>query len=282
VKLSQDKRIASFTDPSIVTFHDSGETSEGLPYFVFEYVEGEPITTFCERRGLGIPERLRLFQKVCSAVAYAHQRYLIHCDLKPENILVTASGALKLLDFGIAKQIGEDITSNGLSPMTLPFASPEQVGGEETTTLSDVYSLGILLCVLLTGRLPYRHARSVTELRDAILYEEPACPSDLVRPRPDSGSDKDELPPYCTPPPAKSPEQLARHLREDLDAIVLRALSKEPAKRYGFATELADDIRKHLAIEPVSAHPSSRTPRSFCVGMQCPSQSSPLSPSSFW
>jgi eukaryotic-like serine/threonine-protein kinase len=258
VKLSQDKRIASFTDPSIVTFHDSGETPEGLPYFVFEYIEGEPITTFCERRSLGIPERLRLFQKVCNAVAYAHQRYLIHCDLKPENILVTASGALKLLDFGIAKQIGEDIASNALSPMTLPFASPEQVGGEETTTLSDVYSLGILLCVLLTGRLPYRRARSVADLRDAILYEEPARPSDLVRPRLDSSSDKDELPPYCTPPPAKGPEQLASQLQEDLDAIVLRALSKDPEKRYAFATELAEDIRKHLTIEPVSAHPPSR------------------------
>jgi serine/threonine protein kinase/Tfp pilus assembly protein PilF len=258
VRFSQDKRLAGLSHPAIVTFHDSGETAEGLPYFVFEFIEGEPITDFCERRNLGISERLSLFLEVCDAVAYAHQRYLIHCDLKPENILVTATGALKLLDFGIARQVGDKTALNDLSPITLPFASPEQVGSEETTILSDVYSLGVLLCVLLTGRLPYHRVRNVSDLRDAIIHEEPARPSDLVRLRPDSALDKEEIPPYCTPPLAKSAKQLAGRLRGDLDAIVLCALSKEPSKRYAFATELAEDIRRHLAIEPVKAHPPSR------------------------
>src|SRR5579872_2326621 len=129
VKLSQDKRLAGLTHPAIVTFHGSGETEEGLPYFVFEFIEGEPITAYCERHKLGVPDRLRLFQKVCEAVAYAHQRLVIHCDLKPENILVTATGELKLLDFGIAKEVGAAESAAGEpSPITLPFASPEQVG----------------------------------------------------------------------------------------------------------------------------------------------------------
>jgi len=258
VNLSQDKRLAGFSSPTIVTFHDSGETSEGLPYFVFEYIEGEPITTFCENRNLSLPERLRLFGRVCEALAYAHQRLVIHCDLKPENILVTATGVLKLLDFGIARQVGEEITSRDFSPMTLPFASPEQVGGEETTTLSDVYSLGVLLCVLLTGRLPYGPVRSVADLHDVILYQEPVRPSDLVRPHRGSASEQEKAPPlYCLPPSSRSPEQLARHLRGDLDAIVSRALSKEPSKRYASVAELAEDIRRHLAIEPVDARPAS-------------------------
>lgn len=254
-KLSQDKRLATLADPSIVTFHDSGETADGLPYFVFEYVAGETITTYCQRRSLGIRDRLSLFQKVCHAVAYAHQRYIIHCDLKPENILVTATGALKLLDFGIARQVGELSTSSGSSPMTLPFASPEQVAGEETTTLSDVYSLGVLLSVLLTGRLPYRHANSVVELRDAIIHDAPMRLSELVQLQ---ASGHEGVSSSYSPPPARSPKELARHLQGDLDSIVSRALSKEPSKRYPSAAALVEDIRKHLAYEPVSARPASR------------------------
>jgi serine/threonine protein kinase len=253
VKLSQDQRLAGFSDPSIVTFHDSGETPDGLPYFVFEYIEGEPITAFCERRRLAIPERLRLFQKVCDAVRYAHQRLVIHCDLKPENILVTATGALKLLDFGIAKDIGTDSVSSYPSPMTLPFASPEQVGNEETTTLSDVYSLGVLLCVLLTGRLPYRNGKTVAELRDAILHEEAVPPSDLVWRGGESSSSDREMPPYSSPSPELPARQLARRLRGDLDAVILRALRKEPDQRYATVQEFAADIGRYLRKEPVAA-----------------------------
>lgn len=260
-KLSQDKRIAGFADPSIVTFHDSGETSEGLPYFVFEYVEGEPITTFCDRRSLGISERLRLFQKLCGALVYAHQRLIIHCDLKPENILITATGTLKLLDFGISKQIGGTFLLGYPSPMTLPFASPEQVGSEETTTLSDVYSLGVLLCVLLTGRLPYGSAQTAVDLRDAILHQDPVCPSEVVRLA--QGSASEEKVCSTHQPLTRNPKQLARRLRGDLDAIVLRALSKEPSRRYASAAEFSEDIRRHLAHKPVSARAASVPYRSL-------------------
>lgn len=252
-KVSQDKRLAGFSDPSIVTFHDSGETPDGLPYFVFEYVDGEPITTFCEHRNLGLDDRLRLFTEVCAAVQHAHQRLVIHCDLKPENILVTPAGALKLLDFGIAKAVGE-ATIRYPAPLTLPFASPEQVGNEETTTLSDVYSLGVLLCVLLTGRLPYSSPRRIAELSDAILHEEPILPSTLVRLEETTPAD------YPTPP-AGEIARLAKRLMGDLDAIILRALQKEPEKRYQSAQELSVDIRRYRDSYPVSARPGSRSYR---------------------
>ncbi len=256
VKLSQDKRLAGLSHPSIVTFHDSGETEEGLPYFVFEFIEGEPITGYCERRALDVPERLRLFQKVCEAVAYAHQRLVIHCDLKPENILVTAAGELKLLDFGIAKEVGAAGSAAGEpSPITLPFASPEQVAEEETTTLSDVYSLGVLFSVLLAGRLPYPKARTVAELRDAILRERPSPPSELALPGA-LASAGEEAPPYCSPPPAKSAAALAKRLRGDLDAIVLCCLRKDPKERYGSVHMLTDDITRHLEWRPVSVRPA--------------------------
>ncbi len=260
VTLSQDKRLAGLSHPSIVTFHDSGETEDGLPYFVFEFIEGEPVTAYCERRKLGIPERLRLFLKVCEAVAYAHQRLVIHCDLKPENILVTATSELKLLDFGIAKEVGAAGSgASEPSPLTLPFASPEQVGQEETTTLSDVYSLGVLLSVLLTGRLPYRHARTVAELRDAILHEEAARVSDLAL----RAGESDAPAPYSPPPPAKNAAALAARLRGDLDAIVAKALRKEPARRYQSAADLGNDVARHLAVRPVEARGGARAYRAL-------------------
>jgi tetratricopeptide (TPR) repeat protein len=252
VTLSQDKRLAGLTHPAIVTFHDSGQTSEGLPYFVFEFIEGEPITAFCDRRELALPERLRLFQKVCDPVAYAHQRGVIHCDLKPENILVTATGELKLLDFGIAREVGRSVAPGELSPITLPFASPEQVGNEETTTLSDVYSLGVLLAVLLTGRLPYRRAQTVSELRDAILHDPPSLPSEKV------AAAGDGAPRIASAPPAETATKLARQLRGDLDAITLKAIRKEPGERYQSAPDLAADIERHLTDYPVEARGDSR------------------------
>jgi eukaryotic-like serine/threonine-protein kinase len=256
VKLSQDKRLAGLTHPAIVTFHDSGETEEGLPYFVFEFIEGEPITAYCERHKLGVPDRLRLFQKVCEAVAYAHQRLVIHCDLKPENILVTAIGELKLLDFGIAKEVGAAQSAAGEpSPITLPFASPEQVGSEETTTLSDVYSLGVLLAVLLTGRLPYRGAGTVAELRDAILHAEPSPPSEVVTAA-SFISERERVPLISLAPSTAHDANLARRFRGDLDAIVIRALCKRPAGRYQSAADLAADVARYFADEPVAARPA--------------------------
>jgi len=253
ITLSQDKRLAGLTHPAIVTFHDSGETSEGLPYFVFEFIEGEPVTAFCDRRQLALHERLRLFQKVCDPVAYAHQRGVIHCDLKPENILVTATGDLKLLDFGIAREVGAAGSAKGeSSAITLPFASPEQVGNEETTTLSDVYSLGVLLAVLVTGRLPYRRAQTVSELRDAILHQPPSLPSETVT------AAGDGAPRIASAPPAENATKLARQLRGDLDAIVAKALRKEPGERYQSAPDLAADIDRDLRDLPVLARGDSR------------------------
>ena len=253
VKLSKDKRLAGLSHSSIVVFHDSGETPEGLPYFIFEFIEGDPITEFCEKRRLAVPDRLRLFEKICEAVGYAHQRGLIHCDLKPENILVTATGEPKLLDFGIAKEVGAAQSPAESSPITLPFASPEQVGNEETTTLSDVYSLGVLLAVLLTGRLPYSGARALAEIRDAILHAEPGRMSDLV-----ALSGAEDPPPYARSPPAKSPGDLARQLRGDLDAISAKALLKVPSGRYQSAPDLGADLGRHLADLPVEARGDSR------------------------
>jgi len=253
VRLSQDKRLAGLSHPAIVTFHDSGETPDGLPYFVFEFIEGEPITAFADHRQLSLFDRLRLFQRVCDAVGYAHRRGVIHCDLKPENILVTATGELKLLDFGIAREVGAGQAATAEpSPITLPFASPEQVGNEETTTLSDVYSLGVLLAVLVTGRLPYRRARTAAELRDAILYEPPSPPSKTV------SSESEEVPRISSPLPPKGDADLARRLRGDLDAITLKALRKEPADRYQSVSDLAADIARHLANLPVVARGDSR------------------------
>jgi len=253
VKLSQDKRLAGLSHPAIVTFHDSGETPEGLPYFVFEFIEGDPITTFCERRSLRVYDRLRLFQKVCEAVSYAHQRGVIHCDLKPENILVTATGELKLLDFGIAQEVGAGGSSPGEpSPITLPFASPEQVGNEETTTLSDVYSLGVLLCVLLSGCLPYSEAATMSELSDAIRYREPTPPSDLVHGKYAPSTDRAATI-VCVPPFESQPASLAKSLRGDLDSIVLKALRKKPDERYPSPADLSEDVGRHLAIRPVLA-----------------------------
>jgi serine/threonine protein kinase len=259
VRLSQDKRLAGLAHPSIVVFHDSGETPEGLPYFVFEFIEGAPITEFCEHRQLGVRDRLQLFQKVCEAVGYAHQRGLIHCDLKPENILVTTDGDPKLLDFGIAKEIGGAGSNlEERSPITLPFASPEQVGSEETTTLSDVYSLGVLLSVLLTGRLPYRGVQTLSEMRDAILYTEPERLSVLV-----TIASTGELAPYSLPPPEESPEDLARQLRGDIEAIAMKALAKAPATRYQSAPDFAVDLGRHLTDYPVAAQGNSRTYRAW-------------------
>lgn len=253
VRLSQDKRLAGLSHPAIVTFHDSGETAEGLPYFVFEFIEGEPITASCDHGKLSVPDRLRLFQRVCEAVGYAHKRGVIHCDLKPENILVTATGELKLLDFGIAREVGaEGIAPDEASPITLPYASPEQVGHEETTTLSDVYSLGVLLAVLLTGRLPYRRARSVSELRDAILHEAPNLPSETVT------TTSNGEPRISSTPPAKNATDLARQLRGDLDAVTQKALCKVPGERYQSAPDLAADIERHLVDRPVLARGNAR------------------------
>jgi non-specific serine/threonine protein kinase/serine/threonine-protein kinase len=254
-RFRQERQIlAGLEHPNIARLLDGGNTDDGLPYFVMEYVEGEPITTFCDRRGLGVEERLVLFRAVCGAVHFAHQNLIVHRDLKPGNILVTADGVPKLLDFGIAKLLNPepaqqriDMTLASLRLFTPEYASPEQIRGERITTASDVYSLGSLLYELLTGRRPYRvKSRTTEEIAKAVLEEEPEKPSTAVT-RPREGETT------ATAPVHDEPEKLKRALSGDLDTIVLKAMRKEPERRYASAEQLSEDIRRHLNELPVTA-----------------------------
>jgi non-specific serine/threonine protein kinase/serine/threonine-protein kinase len=215
-------------------------------------VNGEPIGAYCEAHALSVTERLNLFRKVCSAVAYAHQNLVIHRDLKPSNILVAADGEPKLLDFGIAKLLspGDELltqTVPALRVMTPEYASPEQVKGERIMTTSDVYSLGVLLYELLTGRRPYRlKTRAPEEIAHAITDQEPERPSTAI-------ASSDGNPNTQTPNP--------KFLRGDLDNIVLMAMRKDPARRYASVGQFADDIRRHLEGLPVIARKATVTYR---------------------
>jgi eukaryotic-like serine/threonine-protein kinase len=185
---SERQILASLDHPNIARLHDGGTTDEGLPYLVMELIEGTPIDRYCEDHDLSIPERLQLFNQVCAAVQYAHQRLVIHRDIKPSNILVTADGVPKLLDFGIAKILdpaaGAETTM--LRPLTPEYASPEQIRGGPITTATDVYSLGVVLYRLLAGRSPYPEStRTPLEFARVICEAEPARPSTAVlRPSP--------------------------------------------------------------------------------------------------
>jgi len=230
-RFRQERHILAALDhPNIARLFDGGTTEEGLPYLVMEYVEGVPIDEYCDARALSVRDRLTLFRTVCSAVQFAHQNLVVHRDIKPANILIAADGTPKLLDFGIAKLLSPDLAARGQTatafPMMTPdYASPEQVRNEPISTASDVYSLGVLLYRLLTGRGPYRVATgAMLELIEAVQDQEPQRPSAVV-PR----------------------------LAGDLDNIVLRALRKEPRERYPSVEQLSADIRRHLEGQPVSA-----------------------------
>ena len=233
--------LAQLDHPNIARLIDGGTTDDGLPYFVMEYVNGEPIGAYCDAHALTTTERLNLFCKVCAAVTFAHQNLVIHRDLKPSNILVTQEGEPKLLDFGIAKLLsaGDELfteTVPALRVMTPEYASPEQVKGEKITTTSDVYSLGVLLYELLTGQRPYRlKTRSPEEIARAITEQEPERPSTV----------------YAEHPNPKT--QNPKSLRGDLDNIVLMAMRKDPARRYTSVGQFSEDIRRHLEGLPVIA-----------------------------
>ncbi|MBI1764568.1 MAG: protein kinase [Acidobacteria bacterium] len=242
--------LAGLNHPNIARLTDGGATEDGRPFFVMEYVAGAPLDEYCRARQLGVRERLQLFLPVCAAVQYAHQHLVIHRDLKPGNIFVTDDGAPKLLDFGIAKLLQPDLTQaqntlSGAQPMTPAYASPEQVRGEKLTTASDVYSLGVVLYELLTGRSPYRlQSTTFGELTRAICEQEPLKPSEGMKD--EGGGMKNKT----------HPSALILHpsvLRGDLDSIVLMALRKEPAARYGSVEQLAEDLRRYLAGLPTLA-----------------------------
>ncbi|MEP7010174.1 MAG: serine/threonine-protein kinase [Acidobacteriota bacterium] len=257
VPMREQRALAKLNHPNIAALYDSGQTADGSPFFVMEFVDGVPITEYCESHSLSVKKRLRLFLAACEAVAYAHRNLVVHRDIKPGNILVTDDGMPKLLDFGIAKNLSPSllegtITAQADRPMTIAFASPEQLSGDVTSTSTDIYSLGVLLCLMLTDRLPYP-VKSLHDLPWAVRNMEPERPSQLVR-KPAQNEEDIELVPASTVPPSR---KLVRSLTGDLDAIVLKALRKEPERRYQTVAELAADIGRHLNDEPVSARKGS-------------------------
>jgi serine/threonine-protein kinase len=222
---AERQALARLAHPGIARLLDGGTTAEGVPYLVMEHVEGLPIDAYAGQKGLDRSARIQLFRSVCAAVQFAHANLIVHRDLKPANILVTPEGEAKLLDFGIAKFLGEEdpgLTRAGERVLTPDYASPEQIRGEPVTTATDVYSLGVVLYRLLTGRVPYSFpsGRS-SEIERIICEREPEPP----------------------------------RLSEDLDTILGKALAKEPARRYASVVELSEDLRRYLENEPVAARP---------------------------
>lgn len=256
---AQERQIlASLNHPAIARLIDGGITPSSLPYLAMEYVEGLRIDRYCDEHRLTIEDRLRLFLKVAEAVQYAHRRLIVHRDIKPSNIVVTADGAVKLLDFGIAKLLEPDRMAHAAPPtldvvrlMTPEYASPEQARGEAITTATDIYQLGLLLYQLLTGQYPYNvHGRQALEALRVICESEPVRPSMAVDPK---GADASLLAAISTAR-ATTPERLHRQLQRDLQAIVLMALRKEPEHRYGSVGRLMEDVDNYLQGRPVSAH----------------------------
>ncbi|MEM1183058.1 MAG: serine/threonine-protein kinase [Acidobacteriota bacterium] len=258
--LSERQILASFDHPNIAKMHEGGTTEDGSPYLVMEYVKGMPIDRYCDEHRLTVKERLALFRQVCSAVEYAHQNLVVHRDLKPSNVLVTADGVPKLLDFGIAKLLDPEhfpmtveVTEAGQGPLTPNYASPEQIAAERVTTLSDVYSLGILLYRLLTGRLPFdRVVRSRAMLAREAAVEVATRPSLAVSTTRVNTETAEEATSDSSLWSA-APWQHRRQLQGDLDNIVLTALRTEPKYRYASVQLLNEDLERHLVGEPVRA-----------------------------
>ena len=245
--------LARLTHPNIARLYDAGISAEGQPYLAMEFVAGDPLTQYCSDHQLGIAARLRLFIQVLAAVHYAHTHNVIHRDLKPSNILVRDDAQVVLLDFGIAKLLidGEsrdtEFTRHGGLALTPDFASPEQIRGEALGPASDIYSLGVVLYELLSGRRPYALRNSTRRaLEEAILSVDPCRPSDVV-------IDPDPVGEWVT----RSHKAQVRCLQGDLDAIVLKAMKKEPRQRYTDAGSFAVDLNRYLNSEPVAAHADS-------------------------
>jgi serine/threonine-protein kinase len=256
--------LAGLDHPNIARLIDAGRDAEGAPFLAIEYVEGDAITTWCDRECLPIEARLRLFLQVCAAVSHAHQRLVVHRDLKPSNILVTREGRIRLLDFGIAKLIAEDgaATATAHALFTPEYAAPEQVRGELATTAVDVYALGVLLYELLSGRRPYQvDAETPLAWQRAVLDQEPQRPSTAITRRAQRAKD---LPAEALAEQrGLAARRLRQHLRGDLDAIVLKALRKDPAARYASVQELAQDVGAWLERRPVGARRGSTSYRAW-------------------
>ena len=250
--------LARLQHPNIARLLDGGLTEDNLPYFTMEYVEGDNIDIYCNKNNLSVNERLKLFAKVCNAIQYAHQNLVIHRDLKPSNIIIKKDGTVKLLDFGIAKVFTEDdsyeqsaLTRTGLYVMTPEYASPEQIRGGTITTSTDIYSLGLILYQLITGKKAYEiKTQSPLELEKIICLTEPAKPSSAIR----SLQVKDKTSAEKISHEHKvSLDKLIKTLSGDLDNICLMALRKEPERRYSSAEQFQQDIENYLEGRPVSA-----------------------------
>jgi eukaryotic-like serine/threonine-protein kinase len=235
---SEGRMLGGLDHPNIARLIDAGVIDDSQPYLVLEYVEGEPIDAYCDRLQLGVEARVALFQGVLAAVGHAHSHLIIHRDLKPANVFVTREGTVKLLDFGIAKLLTQEgaaaLTQTSAQALTPQYAAPEQLLGRPVTTATDVYALGLVLYMLLTGTHPLGSgARSTPELMDAVLKEEAPRPSTV----------------------ASGPISRRRALEGDLDTILGKALKKDPAERYASVAAFAEDLRRFLAHEPISARP---------------------------
>ena len=270
--------LANLNHPNIARLLDGGTTENGLPYFVMEFIEGEPLYLYCDKNKLNTRRRLQIFVQVCAALETAHELQIIHRDIKPGNILVTAAGVPKLLDFGIAKILDPDLIHESINPtstmmrlMTLDYASPEQICGGEITPASDVYALGVLLYELLTGHNPYSfpRGRSPHEVSHVICEIQPELPSESV------SDGKTLLPAYAANNVSleKSAELrgadvggLRLELADNLDRIILKALGKSPKERFASVKEFAADVSRYLGGEAALARPTRVSTDAFYRG----------------
>ncbi len=246
--LNERQILASLEHPNIAHLVDGGTTEDGLPFFVMEYVEGTPITEYANTNNLTLEQRLDLFREVCAAVSFAHQKLIIHRDLKPSNILITKDGKAKLLDFGIAKLLKSEIaggeTRTQAFAFTPEYASPEQIRGENLSTATDIYSLGVILYELLTGSRPFRFEnKNIGEIIETVTKSNPAPPSAITNYKLQITNSENQ----------KSKIKNQKSLKGDLDNIILKALKKEPERRYSSVEQFSEDIRRHLKGLPVFA-----------------------------
>ncbi|HMB90931.1 MAG TPA: tetratricopeptide repeat protein [Rhodothermales bacterium] len=269
--LQERQILARLQHPHIARLYDGGIDDNGRPYFAMEHVVGEPLTAYCDERQLGIEARLQLFAQVGEAVQFAHRNLIVHRDLKPSNIFVTedASGkaSVKLLDFGIAKVLQEETSADGIAltqtgarVLTPEYAAPEQLTGDPLTTATDVYSMGVVLYELLTGHRPYHFERNTLgAVERAVLETEPVRPSTAVNRTEDrqhsDGTTEILTPEVISRARSTEPARLRRRLAGDLDTITLKALRKEPDRRYASAETFVEDIKRYLAGLPVEARP---------------------------